>query len=1085
MSLLTRVKKTVGTNLSAGLMRDNFHLNYLTHHGIHGTISTMHFDPVQGLLAVGTYEGSVDVLGQSGVQVTFHVSNSPAIRHVRLHGPRLVVVDAKNALTIFSLETCERTSVYSARGLVTYIHTDPSLDWLFIGLSDGTIDVWDLDRERIAPFRVPNLYKERQDQWRFMQYKWAPPRSKISPVVAIQMHPRDIGLLLVGYPDGAALFSFKEQKAIRFWELEIPPGAPGGDTDPSMIQTLRRPCLTSMSWHPSGVHLVTAHEDGCMAFWDAKAEGGPLQTRTLTETEVDIPGHHALQLPHTGTFSVREPIFRMSWCSLGTPEETELVVAGGLFSGTAAPGLTLLDFGPLPGGFTKAPTPQQFTEYYSMPRRTKILPTMSSAMPLDFVVFPYATPHYLGTHNPTALLVLLSTNELALLGFPDGRALDPAQVLPPALALLAPRALHVAVTPVTREKWLGMTGGNNGKSAGPGDQLLIGGAPARQRLRAFGHRNVMMTSHADGTIRLWDASHGEVENSSVLTADLRKILGEGRDGPPRITKTGLSKMTGELAVGTEEGECIVYRFGKTRAAEAMGAGGAETAMGAPRMPTVEELEAEMGGATMDEPEQMEMPPQRAQPRQMASPHLSPDPEKHSKRFSSLLGRRSSTQAGPKSPALPQGVVPGPQTSKDLLQNISHMADPAVASGFLPVCAVRAHRGGVTCVKTTDVGFIAIGYEYGAIALVDMRGPAVILLEDLVNLKGKQGEVGLETPTCFEVAVMSLQEGARPNILLFTGTSAGRIICHKLVPTPHGGYSVQFEYVNSHSQDGPIVALLPIELDTGLSAVAMPANLRTDVPIDGGIIAASAGGVRLVKGDSHKTRASFPAQCTAAIILSRDTGDVALACVMDSRRIRVLSIPFFEEIADMNMAGDIQRLEEAVLTENGDLFIWTGAAELGLFSLWHTGGRPPSAQQDQLFDALKATPARPTISTWQWVTGTVYVNQQDLDLLIGGPNRPLSKKMLLEQRVRDEQQRLAARAQAQAGMTQGIQNDANSGVFGQMVQNLSERGERLGTMENQFDHLEQATGEWLKEIKGFAGQTKRKAVMKGLGFGSFF
>src|SRR5690606_4108419 len=103
------------------------------------------------------------------------------------------------------------------------------------------------------------------------------------------LHPRDIGTLLVGYLDGAAVWSFKQNKPTAFLQFELPVGAPGADTDPAMVNSVRRPRVSHVLWHPSGTFILTVHEDSCMVFWDAK-DGRIVQTRTLTDSHVHLPG---------------------------------------------------------------------------------------------------------------------------------------------------------------------------------------------------------------------------------------------------------------------------------------------------------------------------------------------------------------------------------------------------------------------------------------------------------------------------------------------------------------------------------------------------------------------------------------------------------------------------------------------------------------------------------------------------------------------------------------------------------------------------------------------------------------------------
>src|SRR6201996_8322211 len=130
----------------------------------------------------------------------------------------------------------------------------------YTGLTDmaGDIVAFDLDRENITAFKIPNLWRERN------------PRARILPIVSMQFHPKDIGSLLIGYSEGAVIYSFKQNKPLKFFHYELPQGAPGGDQDPRTAHQSRAPKLTHAIWHPTGTFVLTAHEDTSLVFWDLR-----------------------------------------------------------------------------------------------------------------------------------------------------------------------------------------------------------------------------------------------------------------------------------------------------------------------------------------------------------------------------------------------------------------------------------------------------------------------------------------------------------------------------------------------------------------------------------------------------------------------------------------------------------------------------------------------------------------------------------------------------------------------------------------------------------------------------------------------
>lgn len=111
---------------------------------------------------------------------------------------------------------------------------------------------------------------------------------------------------------------------------------------------------------------------------------------------------------------------------------------------------------------------------------------------------------------------------------------------------------------VDRTRWLGMV---ENRTHGP--LLLKGGAEAKHPVMRFANRNIMQTAHADGTVRIWDAGHGdEIENNSALQVDVARAL--GRYENIDMSMMSMSGVTGELAVGLRTGEVAVFRWGKNR-----------------------------------------------------------------------------------------------------------------------------------------------------------------------------------------------------------------------------------------------------------------------------------------------------------------------------------------------------------------------------------------------------------------------------------------------------------------------------------------------------------------------------------------
>ncbi|KAF2815464.1 uncharacterized protein BDZ99DRAFT_516184 [Mytilinidion resinicola] len=990
MAHLLRGKQAgIQNDLSAGLGPHLFVLDDIKRFGINSQISQIAYDPVQALLAVGTNEtqfgaGQIYVFGQQRIDVVLPLPRRASVRILQFCGDKIICLDAKNDLSIFSLETKQLIASYSPPAKISAVHSDPTLDYVLLGTQTGDILAYDLDRENLAPFKIPNFWREQN------------PRARLTPVVTISFHPRDIGTLLIGYSDGAVIYSFKQNKVLKSFQYELPRGAPGGDSDPSSINMARKPALTQAIWHPTGTFILTGHEDSSLVFWDPK-DGRVVMARTLSDTNVDKPGGgsttHGVS---PGTFAFKAPLFRIAWCANQDPDDTAILFSGGAPTTLPTKGLTLLELGRTPVYATSSW--QVLSDHFESPKRQRILPTPANAEVVDFCLIPRSSPHFAGAHDPIAVLALLSSGEVITLSFPSGLPISPTNQLHPSMTFVHPFITHANLAPIERTRWLGMT-----ERRAHGPPILRGGAEARHPLKRFESRNIVQTAHADGTIRLWDAGHGdEIENEALLQANVN--LAVGRYDAVDVALVSLSGATGELAVGLKTGEVVMFRWG------------------------------------------------------------------HNK------------NAGREPP-------PPTQNTPKKLTNITERQDPALTEGLLPFTLLNEQNGPVSALKMSDVGFVAAGFEGGSLSVIDLRGPAIIYsanVQDFVKSdkrgsfrrSGSQGAAKVQWPTTLEFSVMTLDGDDYSSILLHVGTNLGQIATFKLLPDSSGRYSVQF--AGSSSLDDRVIRIAPLTAETGRPAHASQgavSNLRSGIKVNGVLLAVTQSGVRLFKPaaqrGAHKTFDSV--LCDSAAVVRYEEMGYALLGLFGDGYARAYSIPALKEIGSVKLSDtlDIRRFSEANITSTGDILAWKGPAEMALVNVFGTGLKL-NQSKDILFNPQLTIPPRPTISNLQWISGTQYITPSDMDLLIGGPDRPPSKRMLMQARADEQQRRADARGPHTASSSAAGGSDEAWGAY--LQRQLNERTEKLGLAGDSMDKLESNSAGWADDVGKFVQKQKRNMVL---------
>lgn len=992
MTHLLRGKQAgIQNDLSAGLDASFFKIDDIARFGVNSQVSCLAYDPVQSLLAVGTKKsqfgsGQIYIFGRNRIQVTLQLPTRGASVHtLQFCADKLVSLDTKHDISVFSLELKRLITSHSPPGAVTALCTDPMLDYAFLGMQTGDILAYDLDRESAAPFKIPLLWQEIE------------PRTRVSQIVSLQLHPRDVGTLLIGYTHGAAIYSFKANKALRFFQYEVPRGAPGGNGDPAAVHTARRPKLTQAVWHPTGTFIMTGYEDSSIVFWDTLKDGRILMARTLADTNVATPGAGSGNVG--GTMVVKEPLFKMAWCANGKdPDDTAILIAGGASSKAPQKGLCLYEMGRTPVYQTSRW--EDLTAYFESPKHQRILPTPPGAEVISFCLIPRTSPHFNGAHDPIAVIAVMASGELLALTFPSGMPITPTNQLHVSLTYVHPFVKRVNIAQIGREKWLGL---QERRQQGP--PILRGGAESARHMRRYERRNIVQTAHADGTIRLWDPGYGdEIENDKVLQVDVGRAVGHSENVDVR--QMSMAGESGELAVGMGSGELILFRWGVNR------------------------------NAGRDPP-------------------------------------------------------PGQPNQGGALTNVTDRVESSLSEGLVPFTLLDQQDGPVTAVRMSEIGFAAAGFEGGSIAVIDLRGPAIIFNASVHEASGGHSKSGLrrkmsgmsptagpgsksEFATYMDFSIMTLEGEQYSSILLHVGTSLGRLATFKILPDPSGRFTVQ--YAGAVSLDNKVIHIAPINSENGdparASQTAMAA-LRTGLKVNGALVAITPNSIHIFKPASSKgAHKSFDNYfCDAAGVVRYQDQSYSIVGLFGDGTARAYTIPSMKEIASVKAADilDVRRFSDAVITSTGNVLGFTGPSEMALINVWGTG-ESLVRSQDKLFNPEALIPPRPTISNIEWISGTQYVTPADMDTLIGGANRPPSKRMIAQARADEEQRRQAGRSGGSSNVAQ-----QDEGYWAYMQRQIQERTQGLGIVGDGMDNLEENSRGWMDDVNKFVDRQKRSAA----------
>jgi syntaxin-binding protein 5 len=229
-------------------------------------------------------------------------------------------------------------------------------------------------------------------------------------------------------------------------------------------------------------------------------------------------------------------------------------------------------------------------------------------------------------------------------------------------------------------------------------------------------------------------------------------------------------------------------------------------------------------------------------------------------------------------------------------------------------------------------------------------------------------------------------------------------------------------------------------------------------------------IRIFKPATAKgaSRAFDDVFCDAAAVTEFELHGFAIVGVFGDQTTRAYTLPGLKELNKCALAMlDRTRSTSAIVSPTGDVIGWAGPSELVVVPVWGTG-RGLENTKDKMINPELAVPPRPTISNLQWISGTQYVSPTDLDLLIGGADRPPSKRMM----AAAAEEARAARSGGPPGARAGT---ADEGWGEYLHRQLNERTEKLNIMGDRMDSLEEQSANWAEDVSKFVSKQKRNLL----------
>ncbi|KAL6477681.1 hypothetical protein MHYP_G00135160 [Metynnis hypsauchen] len=426
------------------LQSEHFQLCKTVRHGFPYQPSAMAFDPVQKILAIGTQNGALRLFGRAGVECYCqHESGSAVIQlQFLVNEGALVTALADDSLHLWNLRQKIPAILHSLKFSRERI-TFCHLPFQSKWLYIGT------ERGNI---HIVNVESFSLSGYVIMWNKAIELSSKThpGPVVHISDNPMDEGKLLIGFECGfVVLWDLKSKKADYRYSYDE--------------------AIHSVAWHHEGKLFVCSHSDGTLTTWNVRSPAKPAQIITP----------HGKQPKDGKKPEPCKPILKVEY-KTARAGEPFMILSGGLSYDTVGRRACLtvmhgkstavleMDY-PIVDFLALCETP--YPNDYQEPYAVVVL------LEKDLVVIDLAQPGYPSFENPYPLTIHESPVTCC-----EYFADCPAELIP-ALYSVGSRQKRQGYS---KKKWP-ISGGNWGQGAQSYPEIII-------------------TGHADGSVKFWDAS---------------------------------------------------------------------------------------------------------------------------------------------------------------------------------------------------------------------------------------------------------------------------------------------------------------------------------------------------------------------------------------------------------------------------------------------------------------------------------------------------------------------------------------------------------------------------------------------------
>ncbi|XP_068428187.1 syntaxin-binding protein 5-like isoform X11 [Clinocottus analis] len=425
------------------LVSENFQLCKTVRHGFPYQPTSLAYDPVQKILAIGCRTGGIRILGGPGVDSYCQHESGAAVLQLQflINEGALVTACADDTLHLWNLRQRRPAVLHSLkfnRERITFCHLPFQSKWLYVGTERGNTHIVNIESFVLSGYVI--MWNKAIE----LSTKTHP-----GPVVHLSDSPKDEGKLLIGFESGT----------IVQWDLR------GKKAD---FRIYYDEAIHSVGWHHEGKQFMCSHSDGSLSMWNLRNTTKPFQ--------VTYP-HGKIQ--KDGRKESCKPILKVEYKTTRNSEPF-VIFSGGLSYDKAGrrPTLTIM--------------------------HGKAITVLEMDYPIVEFMALCETPYNNEVQEPYAVVVLLEKDlivvDLTQSNFPVFENPYPMDIHESPVTCTA----YFADCPPDIIPILYSIGAKHKKTGYSQKEWPVAGGT--WTLGSHTYPEIIVTGHADGSIKFWDAS---------------------------------------------------------------------------------------------------------------------------------------------------------------------------------------------------------------------------------------------------------------------------------------------------------------------------------------------------------------------------------------------------------------------------------------------------------------------------------------------------------------------------------------------------------------------------------------------------